>query len=231
MKARRTRSPRRLNELSVLVVPLLWIILWQAWPAGVRAHVPARSISPMRVRYTPQSDDGGRDPQPLIFVRSPLSGDEMIADDGPEVLRGSKSSGETHLLERPAPEESAVVGLEFGGPPAAAEFRPALPAARVFQSGASVRRDLVVEASSALRRRGFRLPGVSATSFGNTNAGWQVTMTVECGEDGRAEGVFVDSGTADPAFNLAVARTVQGSAVIDPGAACRGGITVSYGEE
>lgn len=231
MKPRRTRSLRRLNELSALVVPVLWIVLWQAWPNGVRESVPARSISPMRVRYTPQSDDGGRDPQPLVFVRSPLTGDELIADEGPEVLHGPRLPGETHLLQRTAAAEPDVAGLELGGPPAVAGFRPGSPAARAFQVGAGLRRDLVVEASPALQRRGFRLPGIGVASFGNTNAGWQVVMTVECGEDGRAENVFVESGTADTAFNVAVARTVQGAAAADPGVPCRGRLTVSYGEE
>ena len=232
MKPRRKKGSRLLAGVPTIVVCGLWVVLCQAWPSREQPAVAQRRHLQACVRYLEQepADSGA-----LLFVRSPQDPGDLLTEESPDALRVMRIRGRAHLLDRAEPaaaggdiRDRLAVPWPAGSNVA---FRVSLPDEPVFAAVTNLERRIATEVSDSLRRRGFRLPEFDPSLWGRTGVAWQVALAVECGEDGKLADVYVEAGTADPALNLAVARSVETSGAADAGAPCRGRVIISYGEE
>jgi hypothetical protein len=234
MKARRKRISRWLSGLPAVLVGSLWLILAEAWPGRLPESQARTRPSATRIyfRQTPPVEHGA-ELMPLVFVQPPPKAGDLLAEESPEAVRVLHGVGNNHLLDRQVPADRSVPDRvpELSGLTNPAAFRLAIPDGRLFRGGSAAERGITVEVSPTLRDRGFRLPTLDASTLGNTNTAWQVILVVDGTQDGRVENVFLESGTADPAFNRALVQKISLDATLTPGVPCRGRVVVSYGEE
>ena len=236
MKPPISRASRWLSGLPTIFVVVLWFVLWRAWPTVSSHSAPRRSVSSLRVTYQGSAALASESTlMPLAFVQTPAVQDSLVEEDVPDSLRLLRPGPVSHGLDRKSwPPETAggdVPALLATAAPTNAAYRPSFDAPRVFAASPPRERTLVVDMSGSLRERDFAVPAWTAAELEWTNAVWQVALRVECGEDGAVENVFVESGTTNVAFNLALARRIEASGKALPGARCCGVVTVSYGGE
>ena len=235
MKVRFSRAARWLSGLPTILVVALWLVLWQAWPKVPPSSVARRSASVSRITYRGSVARVSESTlMQLPFVQVPAASGNLIEEDSPDALRLLHAGATAVSLERAGPAEAApasdLAGLLALGATANAVFRPSLDRPRVFAPTPPREVALAVELSDSLRERNFTAPELMGRELEWTNSAWQVSLRVECAENGAVEDVFIESGTTNQAFNLALVRRLQVCGRTSPGARCRGVVTVSYGE-
>jgi hypothetical protein len=234
MKLHASRGSRRLSLLPTFLVVALWFVLWKAWPTEPQS-AERRKVSGSRVAYVAPGALGSDFAlMPLAFVSTPFAPDPLVEEEGFATLQVLRPDQAGHRLERagsPANAAGGVSALLATLVPTNAAYRPVFDAPRVFEERPPREWNLTVDLAAGLKERGFVVKPWTAAELGWTNSAWQVILRVECAEDGGVDDVFVEAGTANQAFNLALARRVQSSGKALPGARCRGVMTVRYGGE
>ena len=232
MRTQWSKVARWRAGVPATLVALLWVVLWQAWPTTPSAAGSRRSPAASCVVYRGLIERGSVQ---LAFVQAPSVPGSLIEMENPEALRVPAADSPGRSLERNGSAVGAtsaeISGLVSTDAESVAVFRPLFDAPRVFDFHPARGGVFVVDMSNRLRERDFKVAALTAEELQWTNAAWQVALRVECGEDGAVEDVFVESGTTNQAFNLALARRVQAGGKAMPGARCAGEVIVSYGEE
>ncbi|MFC1497681.1 hypothetical protein ACFLS1_04285 [Verrucomicrobiota bacterium] len=241
MKKSRSYSMGIIGLPSVLVA-LGWIGLWFAWPLPPEGHTAdIGKEKTFEVSYVQFDDGKGKTYlDPIILSRSSDNGNAW-PDEGEErmdVLCSYQARPPKFLERHPEEEQEAsrfveyealyaktIQGLEKRGP----RWR------RKLVDGQSLKpeRDMVmiIELSEKIKEYGFQIPDFPVKLKEYSQKPWLVTVYVEVNQDGKAEHVFLVTGSNSREVNDIVIRTMEKGKLVKPGERCSGRITVSFGAQ
>jgi len=234
----RRRNPfsRGVIGVPTVLIALAWLGLWALWPAADGSVVRDGNLPGARVSYRRGAENGSlyRDPTIVAFP-SRIGGGPVDEQEGPAEARPWRPPRPPRFLE------SGLVPGAAG--PAAQEvparngrarreqltYEPLWLEAPVFSQAPAGGRRVGVEASAELRDRGFEVPGLAAEGAKWAETPWQVKVTVDIGEDGRPEHVFLETPCEHKEVNAAVVLMMYRGKLKKAGSPCAGRVTVCFG--
>lgn len=218
--------------LPYVILAVLWVLIWCLWPSANGTPRRAnRAGIPPRVFLATGHDS--------LYIKpfahhawTRATGDEEENNAGrlpplpPHEARYLDRPGEdpeTALLNSLEPVSTAA-GRELTG------YRPFWPANPVFTEGRGGDMKVTVRMSDALETLGFRFPDFPA-SVTNSGKAWTAAVTVEIGDAGLPEHVFLETPSENKDVNKAVVRTISQGMLAKPGQKCEGKIKIEYRKE
>jgi len=225
--------PRWPIDLPTVLLAGGWLAMWLLWPSQEAPRVLRR---PHGARVSLAGVGGGADGlhvTPDLFGRPSAVGFRAPDSEGgvPDslALRARHSS---HALARTtdaAADRRDVHDLAESARGGLTRYTPVVAETPAFTRGTSEDLLMSVTMAPALAAAGFEFPRLAADEARVTGRAWIATICVELGADGRAEHVYLESGSGNAKIDGALVRAVAGGRAPGPCEGCRGLVTVSFG--
>ena len=230
---KRNRYARGEMGLSSVCVGAAWIALWLVWPSGGAGVSSARLPASFSVQYSTFPFEDKDLTTTLPFVDH-ISAEFMRRDenDEPENLLLSRRLRPPRYLERntemrietDANNEGPYLIHLLSEPDA---YRLRWTDERVFPPDTGKDMKVIIRPAGKLKTYGFQIPKLPIKKIKSKNMSWTVVVTVEMGDFGRPEHVFLESGCSDKSINTMIVRTMYRGTLTTPGGRCSGRVTVS----
>jgi len=220
-------------SIPALFIGIAWLGIWLLWPRNGSTEWPSRSLARTKFVYVGaiERPPPSRDTD-LIFMMSPKGREIKGPEDFPMVQEFP--SGRAHFLERTAVFYPDPVDVQHASLPtlaanATTTYEPVWSGTESFLMSGPQQPSLHITASRHLGDCGFSLPSELFDDKPNVEDGWNSTLHVKIGAEGKPHQVFLLAPSKYAAVNAWLVRALSQVDVIDVEANCEGWITIEYG--